>query len=783
MFKETIETINWNGTDLTIKTGKVARQSDGAVIVSMGDTVVMCTTVSAKSVKEGASFFPLTVHYREMAFAAGKIPGGFFKREGRGSEKEVLVSRLIDRPIRPLFHQSFFNETQVIATVLSYDEKFPSDILAIIGSSAALAISGVPFLETIAAARVGHIDGALVLNPSVEDMSNSKLDLVVAGTDTSIMMVESEAQELSEKDMLEALEFGHKAMQPVIKMIESLVKKAGKAKWAHPEPVADDAFIKELSKKYGKDIEDAYKFKDKQERYAALSDVHDAVIGHFVDDEKVTKLQIEIALDDIKSKVLRGQALKTGIRIDGRKSTEIRQIESEVSLLPRAHGSALFTRGETQAFVATTLGTGQDEQIIDGLGGEYKERFMLNYIFPPYSVGEATPLRAPGRREVGHGKLAWRALRAVVPSKADFPYSIRVVSEITESNGSSSMATVCGGSLAMMDAGIPLKSPVSGIAMGLIMEGKEFVVLSDILGDEDHLGDMDFKVAGTEEGITALQMDIKVTGITIAIMKQALEQAKGGRLHILGKMAESMTSHRVELSANAPQVETFKISKDKIREVIGSGGKVIKEICEITGAKIDITDEGMVTVAAVGRENLAAAIERVKGIAFDPEIGSIFEGTVMKVLDAGAFINYLPGKDGFVHISEVADQRIENIHGHLVEGAKVKIKFIGMDPVKGKAKFSMRLDFDHASAPAKEPRGDKKPFDKNKPRNDAPRDANKDAAPREERKESNNETPREVVAPKAHKEEQGSSARRKKNDRPAERSNDSGVVSERKYFS
>ena len=774
MFKEIIETINWNGMDLTIKTGKIARQSDGAVIVSMGDTVVMCTTVSAKSVKEGASFFPLTVHYREMAFAAGKIPGGFFKREGRGSEKEVLVSRLIDRPIRPLFHQSFFNETQVIATVLSYDERFPSDILAIIGCSAALAISGVPFLETIAAARVGYIDGEFVLNPSVEATKNSALDLVVAGTKTSVMMVESEAQELSEKDMLAAVEFGHKEFQPVIKMIDSLVKKAGKAKWAHPEPVADADFIKEVAKKYGKDIENAYKFKDKQERYAALDNVHDAVVGHYVGDEKVTSLQINIALDDIKSKVLRGQALKTGIRIDGRKVDQIRRIESEVSLLPRAHGSALFTRGETQAFVATTLGTGQDEQIVDGLEGEYKERFMLNYIFPPYSVGECTPLRAPGRREVGHGKLAWRALRAVVPSKDVFPYSIRIVSEITESNGSSSMATVCGGSLAMMDAGVPLKSPVSGIAMGLIMEGKEFVVLSDILGDEDHLGDMDFKVAGTEEGITALQMDIKVTGITIAIMKQALDQAKVGRLHILNEMSGSMTSHRVELSANAPQVETFKINKDKIREVIGSGGKVIKEICEITGAKIDITDEGMVTVAAVGRDKLAAAVERVKGIAFDPEIGSVFEGTVMKVLDAGAFINYLPGKDGFVHISEVADTRIENIHEHLSEGQKVQIKFIGMDPVKGKAKFSMRLDFDHANAPAREPRGDrgdKKPFDKHKSRNDTPRteSAPKADAPRAE-------------APREERKDESGPARRRKNERP-ERGNEASPAVERKYFS
>ena len=778
MFKEVIETINWNGNDLTIKTGKIARQSTGAVMVSMGDTVVMCTTVSAKSVKEGCNFFPLTVHYREMAFAAGKIPGGFFKREGRGSEKEVLTSRLIDRPIRPLFHQSFFHETQVIATVLSYDERFPSDILAIIGCSAALAISGVPYLEIVAAARVGHIDGELVLNPAVSDMIKSNLDLVVAGTKTSVMMVESQAKELSEKEMLEAVEFGHKSLQPVLKMIESLVKKAGKEKWSMPEPVASEEFIKELSKKYGKDIENAYKIKDKQSRVGALNDVHDAVIGHFVNDDQVTPLQIDIALDDIKAKVLRGQALKTGIRIDGRKLDQIRPIESEVSLLPRAHGSALFTRGETQAFVALTLGTGQDEQMIDGLDGEAKERFMLNYIFPPYSVGEATPLRAPGRREVGHGKLAWRALHAVVPTKSEFPYTIRIVSEITESNGSSSMATVCGTSLAMMDAGVPLKAPVSGIAMGLIMEGKEYAVLSDILGDEDHLGDMDFKVAGTEEGITALQMDIKVTGITIEIMKKALEQAKGGRLHILGKMAESLTAPRGHLNANAPQVESFKIDKDKIREVIGSGGKVIKEICELTTAKIDITDEGMVTVAAVGRENLQAAVDRVKGIAFDPELGQVFEGTVMKVLDAGAFVNYLPGKDGFVHISEIADQRIENIHEHLEEGKKVKIKFIGMDPVKGKAKFSMRIDFDHASLPARDsaPRGDKKPFNKDKPRHDAPRDrdGNRDEKKHDEKK--HDEKKHEDRAPR---ERDDSSTRRRKNDRPAA----AEPTSERKYFS
>jgi polyribonucleotide nucleotidyltransferase len=543
------------------------------------------------------------------------------------------------------------------------------------------------------------VDGEFVLNPSKRNTClKVSLDLVVAGTETSVMMVESEAKELSEKEMLDAVEFGHEAFQPVIKMIEKLVKKAGKDKWADLEPIVSDEIISQIEKKYKKDIEKAYTMVDKQKRYEIFDQVAHSVAEDFADTE-VTALQQNMALEDIKYRMLRDSALKTGVRIDNRKADQVRPISTEVSILPRVHGSALFTRGETQAIVATTLGTGQDEQMIDGLDGDSKERFMLHYIFPPYSVGSASPMRAPGRREIGHGKLAWRAINAVLPSKEEFPYTVRIVSEITESNGSSSMATVCGSSLAMMDAGVPLKAPVAGIAMGLIKEGKDFIVLSDILADEDHLGDMDFKVAGTETGITALQMDIKVSGITFAIMKQALSQAKDGRIHILGKMSEVITKARTEVSEHAPMVKIFKIDKDKIREVIGPGGKVIKEICELTGAKIDITDDGSVQVAAVGLENLNAAIERISNIAIGPEIGQVFDGTVVKVLESGAFINFLPGKDGFIHISEIADERISSVADHLTEGQVVKVKIIGVDQ-KGKSKLSMRLEFDHASNPS-----------------------------------------------------------------------------------
>jgi polyribonucleotide nucleotidyltransferase len=778
MFEEVVETIDWGGTPLTISTGKVARQSDGAVIISMGDTVLLCTAVSSKFDKEGIDFFPLTVHYREMAFASGKIPGGFFKREGKSTEREVLVSRLIDRPIRPLFPSSFFRETQVICTVLSYDPAYPSDILAIIGASAALALSRAPFLEMVAAAKVGYIDGKYILNPSVEQIAQSKLELVVAGTESSVMMVESEAKQLNEKEMLDAVEFGHKAFQPVIKMIEKLVKKAGKEKWPEFAPIVSDEIITQIEKKYKKDIEKAYSLADKISRYTVFDEIRTAIAEDYSDKTDITKLQLNAAFEEVKYRILRSEVLKTGKRIDGRTSTDIRSIDTMVSLLPRTHGSALFTRGETQGLVVTTLGTGQDEQIIDGLDGDSKERFLLHYIFPPYSVGEATPFRAPGRREVGHGKLAWRALMGVLPSKEEFPYTVRVVSEITESNGSSSMATVCGASMSMMDAGVPLKAPVAGIAMGLIKEGKDFVVLSDILGDEDHLGDMDFKVAGTENGITALQMDIKISGITIAIMKQALDQANAGRLHILGRMADSITAARTSVSTHAPMIVSFKIDKDKIREVIGSGGKVIKEICELTGAKIDITDDGMVSVAAVGSDKVNDAVSRIKSIAIDPEFGQIFDGTVAKVLDSGAFINYLPGKDGFIHISEIADERIESIHDRLSEGQKVKVKIIGIDQ-KGKAKLSMRLDFAHTE---KNDKREERPSRDNRGRDD--RRDNRDRGDRENRGNRTESTPKET--PKEERSETSSDKpapkRRKAPKSDENSSSDSGRVAERKYF-
>ncbi len=684
MFNEIIKKTNWNGAELEISTGKIARQADGAVMVKMGAASVLCTTVSAKTVKEGTDFFPLTVNYQERTYAVGKIPGGFFKREGRSSEKEVLVSRLIDRPIRPLFHPGFFNETQVVCTVHSYDPKYNSDILALIGASAALAISGVPYLDIVGAVRVGYIDGKYVLNPS--QLANSKLELIVAGTKDSVMMVESEASLLTESQMLEAVKFGHEGFQPVIKLIEELKKEAGKPAWEtheiFPKELKDQ--IKELIQDK---ITDAFAIKLKQERYAALDELHSNMIEKFTADDKYTPIQVNFAYDEVKYEVLRANTLKTKTRIDNRKPDEIRQIECEVSLLKNTHGSSLFTRGETQALVTTTLGTGVDEQIVDALEGEYKEPFLLNYLFPPYSVGEALPLKAPSRREIGHGKLAWRALKRALPAKSLFPYTIRVVSEITESNGSSSMATVCGGSMAMMDAGVPMIAPISGIAMGLIKEGKDFIVLSDIIADEDHLGDMDFKVAGSKDGITALQMDIKVAGITFDIMEQALNQAKAGRIHILEQMSKAISTIS-SLSDNAPTITSFLVNKDKIREIIGPGGKVIREICETTGAKIDITDDGMVSVSAIGMEKLNLAVARVKEIAFDPEIGHIFEGTVVKILDSGAFVNYYGNKDGFVHISEIAHERIDSVASFLKEGQKVKVKFIGFD--RGKAKLTIK---------------------------------------------------------------------------------------------
>ncbi|WP_394355826.1 polyribonucleotide nucleotidyltransferase [Candidatus Trichorickettsia mobilis] len=703
MFNEIVKKIEWDGKTLELRTGKIARQADGAVLVTMGDSVVLCTTVSNKEIKEGVSFFPLTVHYREMAFAAGKIPGGFLKREGRGSEREVLVSRLIDRPIRPLFHPAFFNETQVICTVLSYDPECNTDILAIIGSSAALALSGVPYLDVIAASRVGLVNEKFVLNPSSEILKNSKLDLVVAGTSSAVMMVESEADLLSEAVMLEAIKFGHEAFQPVIQMINELVIDAGKPKWEICElfPVTLKEQIRKMKETA---IRDAFAISSKHQRMRQLQLIVGQVIEEIQNNPETqfSELQIKSAFEEVEAEVLRNDLLEKKIRIDGRTPTDIRQIDCQVAFLPKTHGSALFTRGETQGLVVVTLGTNQDEQIIDGLEGEYKESLMLNYIFPPYSVGESTPLRAPGRREVGHGKLAWRALNKVVPTKEQFPYSIRIVSEITESNGSSSMATVCGASMALMDAGVPIKEPVSGIAMGLVKENGRFIVLSDILGDEDHLGDMDFKVAGGHEGITALQMDIKVNGITFEIMEQALAQAKIGRIHILEQMCKTIASSSLDVSQYAPVIKTFKIDKDKIREVIGSGGKVIREICDSTGVKIDIADDGTISVSAVGKAKIDAAIIRIAAIAFDPQVGDVFDGTVVKILEAGAFVNYLGNRDGFVHISEISHSKIKSVEQVLSHGEVVKVKIVGFDN-KGKAKLTIKNASDQIiAAPTEE---------------------------------------------------------------------------------
>ncbi len=691
MFEEITKTIELGGKTLELTTGKIARQADGAVMVKMGGTVLLCTAVSAKEAKEGIGFFPLTVHYKEMAFAAGKIPGGFFKREGKGSEKEVLVSRLIDRPIRPLFHPAFLNETQVICTVLSHDPECNSDILAIIGASAALALSAAPYQHIVAASRVGLVDDKFILNPSFNQLKTSKLDLVVAGTDTSVMMVESEADLLSEEQMLEAIEFGHKSLQPVIELINDLVKIAGKPK-LQPTELFPTSLKEQISSIVQEDIKNAFSIKLKQERLLAVKHVYDTIKRHFAEDianNNLTNSQIEFALKEVASEVLRQDVLKKNIRIDGRKPEDIRNIACEVAILPKTHGSSLFTRGETQSLVVTTLGTGQDEQIVDSLDGEYKERFMLNYIFPPYSVGEATPVRAPGRREIGHGKLAWRAINRMLPTKEQFPYSIRVVSEITACNGSSSMATICGSSMALMDAGVPIKTPIAGIAMGLIKEGDKFVILSDIIGDEDNLGDMDFKVAGGTEGITALQMDIKISGVTFEIMKHALVQAKIGRVHILQEMDKAINKTNNNISQYAPCIHSFKIDKDKIRDVIGPGGKVIREICDTTSAKIDISDDGNVTVSAVGKEKLDMAIAKIKLIAIEPEIGGIFNGTVVKILDSGAFINYLGNRDGFIHISEISKERIESVSSVLKHGDIVKVKLIGFDN-KGKAKLTIK---------------------------------------------------------------------------------------------
>ncbi|WP_448662401.1 polyribonucleotide nucleotidyltransferase [Sphingomonas sp. CJ20] len=708
--------IEWGGQTLTLETGRVARQADGAVLATLGETVVLCAVTAARSVKEGQDFFPLTVHYQEKYSAAGRIPGGFFKRERGATEKETLVSRLIDRPIRPLFPEGFYNEINVIAQVLSYDGENEPDILAMVAASAALTISGVPFMGPIGAARVGYVGGEYILNPTLDQVKEGDLDLVVAATGDAVMMVESEAKELSEEVMLGAVQFAHKACRTVINAIIDLAEQAAKDPWEMAAQADLTAAKDKLKKLIGKDIAAAYKVTDKSKRSALLNEARAKGKAAFADATPQDQMAAGKLMKKLEAEIVRGAILKDGTRIDGRTTTQIRPIEAMVHFLPRAHGSALFTRGETQSICTTTLGTRDAEQMIDGLNGLNYEHFMLHYNFPPYSVGEVGRFGAPGRREVGHGKLAWRALHPVLPSKEEFPYTIRVLSDITESNGSSSMATVCGGSLSMMDAGVPLKRPVSGIAMGLILEGKNFAVLSDILGDEDHLGDMDFKVAGTSEGITTMQMDIKIAGITEEIMRKALEQAKEGRAHILGEMAKALGETRGELSAHAPRIETFTIDKSKIREVIGTGGKVIREIVATTGAKVDIDDEGVIKVSSSDPAQIEAAIAWIKGLVEEAEVGKVYNGKVVNLVDFGAFVNFMGGKDGLVHVSEIKNERVEKVSDVLSEGQEVKVKVLEIDP-RGKVRLSMRVVDQETGAeledtrPAREPRegGDRGP--------------------------------------------------------------------------
>ncbi|TVR83823.1 MAG: polyribonucleotide nucleotidyltransferase [Rhodospirillales bacterium] len=694
MFQEFRKELEWGGRPLVLETGKIARQADGAVLATYGQSQVLCTVVFDKAPKPGLDFFPLSVHYQEKSFAAGKIPGGFFKREGRPSEKEVLTSRLIDRPIRPLFAKGFRNETQVILTVLCHDLQNDPDIPAMIGTSAALTLSGVPFLGPIGGCRVGYIDKRFVLNPRIDELVASDLDLVVAGTEDGVLMVESEAKQLTEDVMLGAVMFGHQQIQPVIRAIIELAEACAREPVEVPVASEGRTVVADRVRALAEgDLRDAYREAIKTVRREKVQAVRERTTEALLADADLEQTLVLQHADDVlrelEKDVVRRDIVASGRRIDGRDPKTIRPIVAEVGLLPRAHGSALFTRGETQALVVTTLGTGQDEQIVDALAGEYREHFMLHYNFPPYSVGEAGRFGFTGRREVGHGKLAWRALHALIPDREAFPYTIRVVSEITESNGSSSMATVCGASLSMMDSGVPMAQPAAGIAMGLIKEGDDFVVLSDILGDEDHLGDMDFKVAGTVNGVTALQMDIKITSITESIMRQALEQAREGRLHILSEMAQAITLPREQVSQTAPRITVIHINKDKIREVIGPGGKVIREICEVTGARIDLEDDGTVKVAAVDERSADAAIEWIRGIAAEPEVGAIYTGRVVKTVDFGAFVNFLGSRDGLVHISELAPQRVGKVTDVVQVGDTVKVKLIGIDD-RGKVKLSMR---------------------------------------------------------------------------------------------
>jgi polyribonucleotide nucleotidyltransferase len=685
--------LDWGGRKLVLETGKIARQADGAVVATYGESKVLATVVAAKEPREGVDFLPLTVDYQEKFYAAGRIPGGYFKREGRPTEKETLVSRLIDRPVRPLFADGWRNETQVIVTTLSHDLENDPDILAMIAASAALTLSGAPFMGPLGAARVGFVDNEYVLNPLLDEMTESQLDLVVAGTQDAVLMVESEAKELTEEVMLGAVMFGHRHFQPVIDAIIKLAEKA--AKEPRELQVADaSALEKDMLALIEHDLRAAYAIANKAERHQAVDAAKAKVVAHFcpegVENPPYSAQQVADVFKTIEAKIVRWNILDTGRRIDDRDVKSVRPIACEVGVLPRAHGSALFTRGETQALVVATLGTGEDEQWIDALQGTYKETFLLHYNFPPFSVGETGRMGGPRRREIGHGKLAWRAIHPILPPHHEFPYTLRVVSEITESNGSSSMATVCGTSLALMDAGVPVKRPTAGIAMGLILEDKRYAVLSDILGDEDHLGDMDFKVAGTERGVTSLQMDIKIAGITEEIMRVALDQAKEGRMHILGEMAKALAQHRAQLGEHAPRIEVFNIPVDKIREVIGSGGKVIREIVEKTGAKIDISDDGTVKVASANGDAMKAAINWIKSIASEPEVGHIYEGTVVKVMDFGAFVNFFGAKDGLVHISQLAPRRVQKVTDVVKEGDKVKVKLLGFDE-RGKVRLSMKV--------------------------------------------------------------------------------------------
>ena len=684
---------DWGGRKLTLETGRMARQADGAVLATYGDTSVIATVVAAKQPKEGIDFLPLTVNYQEKFYAAGRIPGGYFKREGRPTERETLTSRLMDRPVRPLFADGWRCDTQVIITTLSHDLENDPDIVALVAASAALTLSGAPFMGPVGGARVGFINNEYVLNPQIDEMTESGIDLVVAGTQDAVLMVESEAKELTEEIMLGAVMFGHRHFQPVIEAIIKLAEKAAKEprELTLPENAALENEMRALVEQ---DLRAAYAIPEKTARHKAVDAVKERVLGHFspqgAESAKYPPLQVAGVFKELEGKIVRWNILDTGTRIDGRDVKTVRPIVCEVGVLPRTHGSALFTRGETQALVVATLGTGEDEQFVDALQGTYKETFLLHYNFPPFSVGETGRIGAPGRREIGHGKLAWRAIHPVLPAHLEFPYTLRVVSEITESNGSSSMATVCGTSLALMDAGVPLKRPTAGIAMGLILEDKRFAVLSDILGDEDHLGDMDFKVAGTERGVTSLQMDIKISGITEEIMRIALAQAQEGRMHILTEMGKAITRHRAELGEHAPRIEVFSIPVDKIREVIGSGGKVIREIVEKTGAKIDISDDGTVKVASAKAESIKAALNWIKSITSEPEVGQVYEGTVVKVMDFGAFVNFFGAKDGLVHISQLAPRRVQKTTDVVKEGDKVKVKLLGFDE-RGKVRLSMKV--------------------------------------------------------------------------------------------